>query len=181
MKTQKTDEELWQEALSVFEDNREAVKPSPQEVREISQSESRAVSVLRRIAAAAVVVFLIGGLAWAAMRFTFPHPSLRSVSRDTIATTQADSKAAPTDSTLLFADARLDSLLTVVARHYGRTLCIQGEDVAKLRILTKWYVSRPLSAFVESMNEFDGLRLTDERDTLFVTIDDELKEEEARP
>lgn len=173
----KTDEELWQEVLSVFEDNREAVKPSPQEVCEMSQGERRPVPVLRRIAAAAVVAFLLGGLAWAAVRFTFPRPSLRSVSRDTIATTPTDSKAAPTDSTILFVDARLDSLLAIVTRHYGRTLCIQGDDVAALRLLTKWYVSRPLSAFVESMNEFEGLRLTDQGDTLFVSS----KEEEDQP
>jgi len=173
----KTDEELWQEVLDVFEDNREAVKPSPQDIEALLQPVGRPVPLWRRIAAVALAAFLVGGLVWATVRLTVPRPSPRSVCCDSIATPPADGKAAPTDSVRLFVDARLDSLLAIVARHYGRTLCLQSEDLAGMRLLTKWYVSRPLSAFVESMNEFEGLRLTDERDTLFVSS----KEEEDQP
>ena len=164
----KTDEELWQEVLDVFEDNREAVKPSPQDIEALLQPVGRPVPLWRRIAAVALAVFLVGGLVWATVRLTIPRPSPRSACCDSIATIQSDGKAAPADSVRLFVDTRLDSLLTIVARHYGRTLCLQSEDLAGMRLLTKWYVRRPLSAFVESMNEFEGLRLTDERDTLFV-------------
>ncbi|MBQ7572568.1 MAG: hypothetical protein IJT19_10070 [Bacteroidaceae bacterium] len=173
----KTDEELWQEVLDVFEDNREAVKPSPQDIEALLQPVGRPVPLWRRIAAVALAVFLVGGLVWATVRLTIPRPSPRSACCDSIATIQSDGKAAPADSVRLFVDTRLDSLLTIVARHYGRTLCLQSEDLAGMRLLTKWYVRRPLSAFVESMNEFEGLRLTDERDTLFVSS----KEEEDQP
>lgn len=177
MNTRKTDEELWQEVLDVFEDNREAVKPSPQEVCELSQGGRRVAPVLRRVAAVALVAFLLGGLAWAAVRLAVPRQEPCAVSLDTVAPNPADGEEAPADSAILFANARLDSLLAIVARHYGRTLCIQSEDVAGLRVLTRWYVSRPLSAFVESMNEFEGLHLADQGDTLFVSCE----KEEERP
>jgi hypothetical protein len=31
-----------------------------------------------------------------------------------------------------------------------------------------WNSKEPLSAFIETLNEFDGLRLTDRQDTIFV-------------
>ena len=37
-----------------------------------------------------------------------------------------------------------------------------------LRIHTKWNPKDSLEAFMESLNELDGLKLTEQRDTIFV-------------
>lgn len=172
MESRKTDEQLWAEALSVFEDNKRAIASSSQEATDALLSPKGKRPWLRRIAAIVAGAFLVGGLAWAAVRYMAPPRGPRPLCCDTIAT-YGDKE----DSVLLFADARLDSLLGIVALHYGRTLCIHSEEVTKMRVLAKWYADKPLSVFIESMNEFEGLCLTDERDTLFVSS----KEEEGQP
>ena len=172
MESKKTDEQLWAEALSVFEDNKSAIASSSQEATDALLAPKGKRLWFRRVAAIVAVAFLVGGLAWAAARYMAPRREPRPVCCDTVATNKDRA-----DSVLLFADARLDSLLGTVALHYGRTLFLQSEEVAKMRVLAKWYVDKPLSVFIESMNEFEGLCLTDERDTLFVSS----KEEEGQP
>ncbi|MBQ9560456.1 MAG: hypothetical protein IJV08_10850 [Bacteroidaceae bacterium] len=165
MERRKTDEQLWGEALSVFEDNKRTIVSSSQEATDAMLPSNIKRPWLRHVAAIVAAAFLVGGLAWAAARYVSPHRTLRPAYCDTIATYTNKE-----DSILLFADARLDSLLGIVSLHYGRTLYIQNEEVARVRVLAKWYVDKPLSVFIESMNEFKGLCLTDVRDTLFATI-----------
>ena len=69
---------------------------------------------------------------------------------------------------LSFADIRLDSMLTTVAAHYGKAVFFGNEDLKGLRIHTKWNPKDSLEAFMESLNELDGLKLTEQRDTIFV-------------
>ncbi|MBQ8969043.1 MAG: DUF4974 domain-containing protein [Bacteroidaceae bacterium] len=67
-----------------------------------------------------------------------------------------------------FEGARLDSIMGVIGGYYGRSVCFREERMKGLRLHTKWNRREPLAVFVESMNELDGLRISDERDTLFV-------------
>jgi hypothetical protein len=56
----------------------------------------------------------------------------------------------------------------MVAHHYGRRVVFRYQKARTLRLHTMWNSARPLSEFVEILNEFDAFRLTDQRDTLFV-------------
>lgn len=67
-----------------------------------------------------------------------------------------------------FDNTRLDSLLTVVSTHYKRKLFLDNDTTGGMRLTTVWTPARPLAEFIETLNEFDNLRLTDRNDTLFV-------------
>ena len=69
---------------------------------------------------------------------------------------------------LLFADVRLDSMLAIVSQHYGKAVFFGDEELKALRIHTKWNREDSLAAFIENLNELDGLSLTEQRDTIFV-------------
>ena len=121
---------------------------------------------IRKIAAVFIVVAFLGGLAWAFV------PLLRS--QHTAEPTQPTKVSAPSlqgragGESVLFADIRLDSMLTVVAAHYGKAVFFGNEDLKGLRIHTKWNPEDSLAAFIENLNELDGLKLTEQRDTIFV-------------
>ena len=124
-------------------------------------------SSLHRIAAIFLAAAFLGGLAWAIA------PLLRS--RHTAEPPQPTEVSAPSltgraggESAILFADIRLDSMLTTVAAHYGKAVFFGNEDLKGLRIHTKWNPKDSLEAFMESLNELDGLMLTEQRDTIFV-------------
>ena len=120
----------------------------------------------KKIAAIFLAAAFLGGLAWALV------PHLRS--QRTAEPSQPTKESAPSltgragGESVLFADIRLDSMLTVVAAHYGKAVFFGNEDLKGLRIHTKWNPKDSLEAFMESLNELDGLKLTEQRDTIFV-------------
>ena len=117
----------------------------------------------KKIAASFIAVLLLTGAAFAAYHFLSPRRSVQlfeAVAPDTELTT--------TDSLVRFTNARLDSILTVVAGHYGRKVCFRDEAPHKLRFTITWNRRQPIASFAGSLNEFNGLLLTDEHDTLFV-------------
>lgn len=87
-------------------------------------------------------------------------------------------KTKSTKGAVVFDNVRLDSILTVVAGHYGRTVCFRDEETRQWRLSTSWKMEEPLETFVGTLNEFDGLRLTDKRDTVFVELMEEEEDEE---
>ena len=72
------------------------------------------------------------------------------------------------DSLIRFADVRLDSMLTVVAGHYGKAVRFRDDVSPAMKLITKWNPADSLSAFIEHLNMFDYLHLTLEGDTIFV-------------
>lgn len=132
-------------------------------------------SRFRRVAAVIALAVALGGVVYAAIRWTHPTVSTPSVCCDSVATTPITHSD---DGTVLFENVRLDSVMQVVATQYGRTVCFADEAPQQLRFSVSWRMNQPLSAFVETMNEFDGLRLTDRNDTLFVESVDEEEGEE---
>ena len=123
-------------------------------------------SSLRKIAAIFLAAAFLGCLAWAFV------PHLRS--QRTAEPSQPTQESAPSlqgmtgGESVLFTDSRLDSMLTIVAAHYGKAVFFGNEDLKGLRIHTKWNPKDNLEAFMESLNELDGLKLTEQRDTIFV-------------
>ena len=132
----------------------------------------------RRVAAAVLIVAMVGSLAYAAFRMMGSSwmPAAWRVSNDSIVPTEA--MQANSDEVVLFDNVRLDSIVTAVAQHYDRKVCFVNKELCPLRLSTTWEKDALLSAFISTINEFDGLQLTDEHDTIFVTSMPTEEEEE---
>ena len=74
-----------------------------------------------------------------------------------------------------FDNTPLADILAVVAKHYGHHVAFANDSLRQLRITTTWNEDEPLSAFLENMNELNGLSFTQKGDTIFV----EPKQEEG--
>lgn len=118
-----------------------------------------------RMAAAFIGFIVISGLAFAAAYFQQDHSGqIRENAAEAIHSTPH----APIPSPVHFSNARLDSILTVVARHEHRAVSYHSEAPRSLRFTITWDPDQPLADFLATVNEFEGLRLTDARDTIFV-------------
>ena len=180
-----TDEEIEREWEKVMKVKSERVNARPKGTLDTSRSEKNILPEesdtvhegnsyfsfftfhfsFKKIAAIFLAAAFLGGLAWAFVP--------RLLSPKTIVSQSAKVTTLPLEGErggglLSFADVRLDSMLTVVAAHYGKAVFFGDEDLKGLRIHTKWNPKDSLEAFMESLNELDGLKLTEQRDTIFV-------------
>ena len=129
----------------------------------------RGGSPLHRIAAIFLAAVFLGGLAWAIspfLRHMGKTPQSAKVTAPSL-TRRAGGESVG-GGLLLFADVRLDSMLAIVSQHYGKAVFFGDEELKALRIHTKWNREDSLAAFIENLNELDGLSLTEQRDTIFV-------------
>ena len=124
-------------------------------------------SSLHRIAAVFLAAVFLGGLAWAFVPLLRPHHSAESPQPTKVSAPTPTGRAGG-ESAILFADVRLDSMLAIVSQHYGKAVFFGDEELKALRIHTKWNREDSLAAFIENLNELDGLSLTEQRDTIFV-------------
>ena len=117
------------------------------------------------MAAAFFGFIIISGLAFAAAYFLQDHSGQI---RENVTETNHSTHHALIPSPVHFSNARLDSILTVVARHEHRAVSYHSEAPRSLRFTITWDPDQPLADFLATVNEFEGLRLTDARDTIFV-------------
>ncbi len=124
---------------------------------------------LRKIAAMFIAAVLISGLAYAAYRVLSPikTPQLTEATTPSL-TGKAGGGSSMSDSIVRFPDTRLDSILTIVCSYYGRELCFVDTTLREMRLFTSWNRNGSLAEYIGTLNVFDGLHLTDERDTVFV-------------
>lgn len=124
-----------------------------------------------RMVAAIAALVVVGGLVWAIIpQLTSPREATEHTEAQ--ASPQQDLEGA---SMVYFSNTPLDSLLSVVGAHYGRAVCFYDESLRRFRFTIRWNCSQPLSAFLDNVNEFEGLRLIDERDTIFVNAEKEVQ------
>lgn len=120
-----------------------------------------------RIAAVFLGAVLLCGLAWAII----PHiisPHTDSPQPAQVNTPLPHSEGQGAGSSVRFDDVRLDSILTVVSAHYGKTVSFRDEEAKGMKFIMTWDPDMPLSDFIDGLNLFDGLSLTLQRDTIFV-------------
>ena len=122
-----------------------------------------------KIAAVFLAVAFLGGLAFAAFHFLLPKTEKQLAE----VTAPSLTGRAGGESAIRFSNARLDSILTVVSAHYGKAVCFRDSTTCELRLSTMWDCEDSLTVFIATLNEFDGLRLKDEGDTLFVESETE--------
>lgn len=138
---------------------------APQLPADFSLHRSKRRMRWHRMAAAFIGFIVISGLAFAAAYFLQDHSGqIRENAAEAIHSTPH----APIPSPVHFSNARLDSILTVVARHEHRAVSYHSEAPRSLRFTITWDPDQPLADFLATVNEFEGLRLTDVRDTIFV-------------
>lgn len=120
-----------------------------------------------RIAAVFLGAVLFCGLAWAII----PHiisSHTDSPQSAQVSTPLPHSEGQGAGSSVRFDDVRLDSILTVVSAHYGKTVSFRDEEAKGMKFIMTWDPDMPLSDFIDGLNLFDGLSLTLQRDTIFV-------------
>ena len=157
------------ERVSVSESLEERVMEKVAKASQHVQHVQRGAARIWRVAASTALAALIGGLAVAAVVMSRRHVVERGKDCDTVAVCMTTEGAKETDGAgVAFEGARLDSVMGVIGAHYGRCVCFREEKMKGLRLHTRWNRREPLVMFIESLNELDGLRITDERDTLFV-------------
>ena len=129
-------------------------------------------SSLFKFAASFIGVILISGIAFAAFHF-FSSTKEKQQSDVPALNSQPSTHNLPANRLVRFSDICLDSILYVVAAHYGKTVCFLDTAAKELRLSTIWDREDSLMAFITTLNEFDGLKLKDERDTIFVVTEAE--------
>ena len=138
---------------------------APQLPADFSLHRSKRRMRWHRMAAAFIGFITISGLAFAAVYFLQDHSGQI---RENATETNHSTPYAPIPSPVHFSNARLDSILTVVARHEHRAVSYHSEAPRSLRFTITWDPDQSLADFLATVNEFEGLRLTDARDTIFV-------------
>ena len=123
----------------------------------------------RKIAAIFLAAAFLGGLAWASIQILAP---LSSPEGDTLPNQygiEAPSGAVGGGAApIRFSDIRLDSILTVVSAHYGKTVSFRSEEAKGMKFIMAWNPDSSLTSFIDGLNMFDGLLLTLQQDTIFV-------------
>ena len=128
----------------------------------------RGGSALHRIAAVFIAAAFLGGLAWALVPRLRSHHTAEPSQPTKVSAPSLTGRAGGESGLLSFSNLRLDSILTVVAAHYECEVCFRDTTAQALRLSTVWDREDSLSVFLETLNEFDGLLLREERETLFV-------------
>ena len=138
---------------------------APQLPADFSLHRSKRRMRWNRMAAAFIGFIVISGLAFAAAYFLQDHSGQI---RENATEANHSTPHAPIPTPVHFSNARLDSILTVVARHEHRAVSYHSETPRSLRFTITWNPDQSLADFLATVNEFEGLRLTDARDTIFV-------------
>ena len=165
-------EEAWQRLMREASNN-----PSAEDDEMKNQASSKTSRLIlhssfKKIAAIFLAVAFLGGLAWAFAPLLHFHQTADSsqpikVSAPSL-TGRAGGESSEGASLLSFSNLPLDSILCIISAHYGRAVCFRDTALQALRLSTVWDSEDSLAVFLGTLNEFDGLRLTDERDTIFV-------------
>lgn len=127
-----------------------------------------------RIAAMLAGIIFISGIAYAVIGLLTQRRS-DGVSLAAESNFQISASEVQASSPVRFENVRLDSLLSVVSVHYDKTVSFRDEEAKSITFFLTWSPDSSLADFLNELNTFDGLRLTLQRDTIFI---DTLREED---
>lgn len=127
---------------------------------------------LRRIAAILVAFMFLGFMSLAGYHFVsgwHRTPEVQAKADTTEVVRQRFTYDVQDGDTIFrFENIRLDSILSVVGRHYGREVVFMDNAPKHLRLYITCRTSQKLNDFVETLNVFDGFRITQEFYTLYI-------------
>ena len=121
-----------------------------------------------RVAASFIGLLIISGIAIAILHIMQGH----SVESQVTQTEETNTELASQEVTapVRFDNVRLDSILTVVSAHYGKTFSFRNEEAKGMKFIMMWNPDSSLTSFIDGLNMFDRLQLTLSEDTIFVEI-----------
>ena len=125
------------------------------------------------IAAMLAGIIFLTGLAWATIHWihTRNHDDVAIITDTIVSSTNSETEAMPVN----FSNVRLDSILTVVAAHYEKSVVFRDEAPRSKQFIMTWHPDSPLTEFIDALNTFDELQLTMQNDTLFVASKKEVQ------
>ena len=133
-------------------------------------------SSLRKFAAVFLAAAFLGVLSFAGYRaFSYKTTTdnrQRTTDTLTVETERFIYEVQEGDTIFRFENIRLDSILSVVGRHYGRRVVFRDEAPRRLRLYMTCHTTQSLEEFVEMLNVFDGIKITQEFWFLYVESDE---------
>ena len=133
-------------------------------------------SFFRRIAAVFTAIAFLGIMSLASYRAFFYKTTTDNGQRTTDTTAVKTERfyvdVQDGDTIFRFENIRLDSILAVVSRHYERQVIWGDKAPAHLRLFITCRTSHTLREFVDMMNMFDGFRITQDLNILYVESDE---------
>lgn len=133
-------------------------------------------SSLRRVAAIITAFAFLGIVSLAGYRTFFYKTTTDNGQRTTDTTTVKTERfyvdVQDGDTIFRFENIRLDSILAVVSRHYERRVVFKDKAPAHLRLYLTCHTTQTLEEFVETLNMFDGINVTQEFYMLYVESDE---------
>jgi len=153
---------------------------------------------IRKIAAILIGILILSGIAYATIhlvrnRQPMVHPEQAEdlkdsprhnpqktqlpwrIDENTIQTDEndlGDRKGNCANPPVRFNDISLDSILSVVSAHYGKTVAFRNETSKSMRFIITWNPDEPLTEFTDELNMFDGMIVTVHQDTICVETSD---------
>ena len=121
-----------------------------------------------RIAAIFIGIAFISGIAFAVLYHMQGHSVVSQVPQAEETSTEIASQEVT--APVRFDDVRLDSILSVVSAHYGKTTHFCNDEAKAMKFIMTWVPDSSLTRFIDGLNMFDGLQLTLLRDTIFVEV-----------
>lgn len=115
----------------------------------------------RKVSAVAAIALLVCGLSYAAWEYIIDSPQPPIENRIV--------SAEIPDGVVNFSNVRLDSILYRVGRTYDHAVRFNVEKLREWRFQITWNPNKPLTEFVQLLNEFDGLDVAERNDTIYVS------------
>ena len=135
-------------------------------------TDGRGKGLYRKIAAAFAGAILMVGLLYAAVRpfwgSIMEVEDTTSVKDEAPSLTGGPGEGLLQEEPVLFQDVPLDSILAVVAQHYGKVVQFRSDELRDMRLIMTWQPADSLGEFIGRLNMFEGLHLTLQADTLIV-------------
>ena len=125
---------------------------------------------IKHVAALLVGLLMLSGIAYATIS-VFSDKEKNTEVATTAKTekpTEEKEAAEAKDSVARFDNARLDSVMAIVASHYHKQVEYQGASIRGLHLHIEWNQAAPLADFIDLMNNFEDINLREDNGTIYV-------------
>ena len=137
---------------------------------------------IQRMAAIILTLFLVSGLAVAALlpvwkaKTTPAKPSEATTTTKAVTVVETKQENAPKEqmveqpatSVMMFQDEPLEFIMQTVCNYYQMTPVFQNEEVKQLRLYLKWNRQDGIDVFLERLSQFEKINVTRENDIITI-------------
>ena len=143
--------------MSLPEDFADRVMQRIEEEQAMAPQRTVRIVSFRKVAAVIALTLCLSGIVYAAWEFVVMPARERAVE-----------VAEEADSVVTFKNVRLDEIVQRVGQKYNYGVKFSDEILREWRFQISWDSTKSLSEFVLLLNEFDGLSVTEQDDTIFI-------------